>query len=168
VATAAIVPPAVLSAPASAATAACVDHASNDNCNGQSPEQSDGIRTCMDDGYVVPYGNGDFVTYDTNGWEFIVTLWYSPRCQSNWAQVSADGLSASSGISYSAKVRRYAGPDGAYLMEHMPGSVSASPFSWGPDIVSPMVYAPDNPAQACLSLPPFTGAPDQAACTAQF
>jgi hypothetical protein len=33
-------------------------------------------------------------------------------------------------------------------------------------VFSPMVYAPNNKAQACLSLPPFTGNNDQIYCTA--
>jgi hypothetical protein len=167
--TAAIVPQAALSTRASASTVPCVDQPSNGNCNGQYPGQSDGTYSCFDDAYVVPYDNGDFVEYDTNGWEFIVTLWYSPRCQSNWAQVSADGQSSSSGITYSTKVRRYAGQDGSYLLEHGgEGVYYGQPFSWGPDAYSPMVYSPHNLAQACLSLPPYSGTPDQIACTQEW
>jgi hypothetical protein len=85
-------------------------------------------------------------------------------CHTNWAIVQADGTSIVP-AAFSAKVRRHAETGVSYLMEHAadPGAV-ADPGEYA-DAVSPMVYAPSAPAQACLSLPPYTGASDQTVCT---
>jgi hypothetical protein len=54
--------------------------------------------------------------------------------------------------------------DVGYLTEHGGPTVLLLAGAAG-NAYSPMVYAPQNEAQACLSLPPFSGNPDQIACT---
>jgi Protein of unknown function (DUF2690) len=149
-------------APAANATVVtCYDAPSNATCNGVSPNQGDPEgRDCWLDAYRVGTGLVGFdqrEDYDgTSDTQYYVELWYSPTCGTNWSEVDA---STYLGATFSTKVRRYAGPNGGYLLEH------AQTFDFLPRengrIYSPMVYAPANKAQACLSLPNN----DQVVCT---
>jgi hypothetical protein len=157
-------------APARAAstpsTPLCMSKPNDADCDGVSSFQADGQgTTCRDSAYPVPGNDPDTVYYtQLNELEtYSVTLWYSTKCGTNWAEVDALG-NGDSGVAFAAKVRRAGNANAGYLMEH-----------GGPDVLllagetgtaySPMVYAPHNEAQACLSLPPFSGSPDQIACT---
>jgi hypothetical protein len=141
---------------------ACASSASNANCDGVTVTlNSDDV--CWNDARPVHVpGNGQ-VSYDANGYKFTTYLMYSPTCKSNFALTTGINDSAANTMTFSNKVRRHAGgPDGPYLMEHA-GWHTAFPSSG--DVyssISPMVYSPDNTAQACISTP----ADDQAACTA--
>lgn len=150
---------------AQASVTPCVDDPGNTYCNGVMPTQTDSSgNSCFETqwAYVV-----DYLWYDDSNFvEYEVELWYSTKCQTNWTVIFADGYPALGTSQFSGKVRRYAGADGPYLMEHA-AVASVSPGTTK-TIASPMVWAPDNPAQSCLSLPPFTGSPDQIACTGEY
>jgi Protein of unknown function (DUF2690) len=159
----------MVTAPAAEASSTpCVDAPDNTNCNGVSPFQEDsaGYLCANRSAYAVPYGSPDDAWYvDNHLVEYEIQLWYSPTCGTNWAEVIATGNGTSGSVSFSAKVRRYAGADGGYLMEHA-ATYTRNNITYQ-QIYSPMVYSPDNLAQACLSLPPFTGTPDQISCTGE-
>lgn len=73
------------------------------------------------------------------------------------------GLDAGTGAGWyevSNKVRRNSGPDGGYVMQHA-GWATMWSWSGGVEVLSPLVYSPNNAAAACVS----TRANDQAACT---
>ncbi len=158
--------------PAAASSTPCVDAPGNSNCNGASPEQADAAgKICWDsNAYPVPKGHPDRRSYTDpqTGFSYVISLWYSPTCGTNWARVDASGSGAFAiHATFSAKVRRYpGGGDGGYLIERQdpPPTLSQGQSL---SVVSPMVYSPDNLAQACLRLPPFTGTPDQISCTAE-
>jgi len=147
---------ATVAAPASSENG-CINNPSNANCNGVGISES---GSCWATSYVVAPNTGGKVFWGTNGYSFETDLRYSTACQSNFSVTMLLG----SGIgtySYSGKVRREAGPDGGYLMEH--GGWITYPFGSG-DVLSPLVYAPHNTAQACGS----NSASDQVACTGVF
>jgi hypothetical protein len=145
-----------------AATAACTDAPSNANCNGVSPGQLGSYEAaCTNDAERVASGYYVDPNREVN---YSIHLYYSPHCHTNWARVDAFvNLPAGRNTLFPIEIRRYAGRDGGYLMYHA-GAVSTYMYGWWVD--SPMVYAPSNKAQACLSLPPFTGNDDQIYCTA--
>ena len=99
----------------------------------------------------------DSRSYVDAGWSFEIDLRYSPQCHSNFSVTHAYG--GPFPYEYSGKVRRYAGPDGPYLMEHADWTWGEGPYH--PDVLSPLVYAPRNLAQACFS----SRANDQFPCT---
>jgi hypothetical protein len=133
-------------APAQAASLnECMRSPGNTTCNGYQLTKND---YCWQDSYVVtrtPYTDG--------GWQFDVQLRYSRACQSNFAYV--EKISGWGWYEYSSKVRRASGPDGGYAMVHA-GWTNGGDWS-----LSPIVYSPNNQAQACIS----TRANDQAMCT---
>lgn len=145
---------AVNAAPARAADEDfCIASPSNGNCNGLWIQEGD---ACWLGSKVLQSTN-----YGNQGWIFETDLRWSGPCQSNFSVtrvIQAGPLP----YEYSGKVRRGSGPDGPYLMEHG-GWWLAGPFGAGgtPDVLSPLVYAPNNLAQACFS----TRANDQATCT---
>lgn len=161
--------PALWAAPQASATTACYSSPNNTDCNGVSPHQTVSGSSCWDDAYLVPLNNPAVADYTDpkTGWEYVTALAYSPHCHTNWAEVTAwshYNSTAFASAQVSAKVRRYDGSDGGYLMEHMSGWVTLSLSQYEVLIISPMVYSPDNPAQACVSLPND----DQASCTIEL
>lgn len=144
----------------------CATSPSNSTCNGASIVQTDGWR-CTANSWSVPKGNPDIRRYNVNGWQFSVELKYSETCKSNWAVVTANPTPGhSSWESVGNKVRRAAGQDGGYVMEHYNNCQCGTVVSTGDEIIqSPLVYSPHNLAQACLSLSPYSGTPDQIVCT---
>jgi hypothetical protein len=134
---------------------ACASGASNDNCNGAQVHVGD---ACWDSARVVPVA-GTTVYYPDSGYSFKTELWYSKLCKSNFAvtTVITTGLLP---YQVSDKIRRGPGPDGPYLMLHADW-IQMYPWSTGAMVISPLVYSPDNPAQACVS----TRSDDQALCT---
>ena len=137
-----------LARPASAASLNdCMNAPGNGTCNGYQLTKND---YCWRDSYNVTS-----VSYDDGDWHFIVYLRYSKACKSNFAYVDQIGRPIVGVYNFAAKVRRGAGADGPYVMQHGPFSQTLS------DAISPLVYSPNNPAQACIS----TNSNDQAKCT---
>lgn len=137
----------------------------NNNCDGAPVSVSDGV--CWDsNAYPVPektLGYADVAYFWAGDWKYGTEVWYSPDCQTNWAVAYvAGGNQTQCGISVSTKVRRYAGADGGYLMYQAYWGSTCSMNS--SIIVSPMVWAPDNPAQACGRL----SSNDQVVCTNEW
>lgn len=143
---------------ANAATASettCAAVPGNDNCDGVWINET---GTCWDSSYVVasfPYADGS--------WQFETDLRYSTVCETNFSVTTLTATAVVGYYEFSGKVRREAGPDGAYVMEHG-GSYRAYPWSGGAAVISPMVYSPDNLAQACFS----NDSNDQVKCTGEY
>jgi hypothetical protein len=159
--------PAVAAAPA--AIQPCETAASDANCTGQSPGQHQASSHCWRDAYPLPKGDDfEIAQYDAGGTEYEVELWWSPACQSNWAVATGELRSGNILRTFSTKVRRFPSDLDhlGYVMEH--GPTVRVPATGFVEVVSPMVYAPTNDTQACVSLPPFTGDADQAVCTDQL
>lgn len=133
------------------------------NCNGATVSVND--QVCWDSSaYPVPKGNVVGSRYDprfmAGDWQYGVNVWYSPTCQTNWAVARVTGGNQTQcGVSVSTKIRRLDGSDGGYQMWHA-GWTATCAYGAG-IIVSPMVWSPDNQAQACGSLT----SDDQVACT---
>lgn len=138
----------------------CYNHPSDANCSG-APVDTNPLNgdPCFADSYSLTYEYGyagaNF-TYSDQGWTFETWLDYSPACKSNFTYTKVTGFGP---LPYQVanKVRRSAGPDGGYLMEHSDWRFPA----WKQSFASPLVYSPDNTAQACLS----TMSSDQIQCT---
>jgi hypothetical protein len=142
-------------APASAASAAgCAAAPSNNNCNNVRISPGD---ACWNSSYTVE----SRLYWDPIdiGWGFTTELMYSIDCQVNWARttVTTTGVGV---YSVSNKIRRGATPYWPYLMFHGPW-ITMYEWSVGAQVISPMVWSPFNPAQACLS----NGISDQVDCT---
>ena len=136
----------------------CFDSPSNSNCDGAPVAE---FGTCWTGSYVVhPDTGGEFFYFDD--YLFETDLRYSPGCKSNFAvtTVTATGIEP---YDFSNKIRRAAGADGPYLMEHG-GWYKAWPWSTGAIVISPLVYSPDDTAQACFS----NDSNDQVGCTSWF
>jgi hypothetical protein len=138
----------------------CYNAPSNSTCNGApvdvNPLDND---PCFADSYSLTYQYGypgASFKYSDQGWTFETWLDYSPACQSNFTYTEVIQVGP---LPYhvSNKVRRAAGPDGGYLMEHADWYF---PALWQ-SFASPLVYSPDNTAQSCLS----TNTNDQVQCT---
>lgn len=130
----------------------CIAAPNNANCDGLWIQEGD---TCWLGSKVL-----QTVYTSDRGWIFETDLRWSQTCQSNFS-VTRVLQGGPWYYEYSGKVRRGSGPDGPYLMEHG-GWYTAAP--WGTnavDVLSPLVYAPHNLAQACFSI----RANDQATCT---
>jgi hypothetical protein len=147
---------AAVAAPASSENG-CISNPSNANCNGVWISEA---GPCWATSSIVAPNNGGKVFWGTNGYSFETDLRYSTACKSNFSITILLGTGIGT-YSYSGKVRRLAGPDGGYLMEH--GGWITYPIGSG-DVLSPLVYAPDNKAQACGS----NNDSDQVACTGAF
>jgi hypothetical protein len=138
----------------------CVNNPSNDNCDGVWIDMS---GPCYAGSKIVAPTSGGEYFYSDQGWLFETDLRYSWVCQSNFSVTTV--LQAGWGeYTYSGKVRRYAGPDGPYLMEHGGWAYGGPPAQGNPVVISPLVYAPDNLAQACFS----NNTSDQVGCTGKF
>lgn len=148
---------------------ACHTSPSNGNCNGATfSDTFDGI-CWTSDSYAVNerYGNTLYWTFPSpyTDWTAYTQLWYSPECKVNWAVTFLYYENCAENPVWSTKVRRYSGPDGGYIMLHAQWLTGCNPGTYGAGVaVSPMVYAPDNLAQACAS---FTSN-DQYVCTKEF
>jgi hypothetical protein len=131
----------------------CAAVPSNGNCDGAPIQKYD---TCWNYSYQVAYFD-----YFDQGWDIRTELRYSTICESNFAYTELIKVGNTVGYHLSNKIRRASGPDGGYLMYH------AAWYTWfyftppGTDFLSPLVYAPDNAAEACLS----NDTSDQIACT---
>jgi hypothetical protein len=150
-------------APAIAASASegnCANDPSNGNCDGAWISEG---GPCWDTSYIVQPDNGGEYFYSQNGYSFETDLRYSTSCDSNFSVTTVTATPAFGVYDFSGKVRRAAGPDGPYLMEHG-GWYLAYPWSGGAVVISPLVYAPDNAAQACFS----NQSNDQVGCTSWF
>jgi hypothetical protein len=136
----------------------CAANSSNNNCNGVWISQT---GPCWTSSYVVKPNNGGVTYWGSNGYQFETDLRYSTTCHSNFSVTTmvqwGIGL-----YHYSGKVRRYAGKDGGYLMEH--GGWLTAGLDTNVAILSPLVYSPDNVAQACGS----NNDSDQVSCTAKI
>lgn len=159
-AAAALTSVAALAAPANAASSQnCANSPSNGNCDNVPVSKGD---SCWNSAYAVAPTSGGTFYYNDGSWQFKTELMYSTICKSNFTYtvVTATG----SGIyNVSNKVRRNSGPDGGYLMYHGPW-ITMYPWSGGSEVISPMVYSPDNTAAACLS----NNTSDQIACSPSF
>jgi hypothetical protein len=146
-------------ASASASADNCANNPSNSNCNGAWITES---GACWDSSYIVqPTGGGEYF-FSQNGYTFETDLRYSTGCKSNFS-VTTVTATGSGWYDFSGKVRRAAGADGPYLMEHG-GWYRAYPWSGGAVVISPLVYSPDNADQACFS----NSGNDQVGCTGWF
>jgi hypothetical protein len=124
----------------------CSIQPNNANCDGAPIVKGD---TCWYYSYVV----AQFDYIDPNdGWHFRTQLRYSPPCESNFAYTELIGYGNTPGYTVSNKVRRASGPDGGYLMYHAAWYTFLNNITpLGTDFLSPLVYAPNNLAEACLS-----------------
>lgn len=160
-----IAPMLVVFAPVAAHAAsesACKASPSNANCTGAVLHYQDGI--CWDsNAYVVNNDYSNTWTDPVTGWSYTTVLFYSPDCKTNWADTIVAYADPNNTGYFATKVRRYAGTDGGYVMEHS-AFVSAAPGTYGARAVSPMVYSPNNPAQACGS----TTGDDNMSCGPQY
>lgn len=138
-------------------------YATQSNCNGAPVSVGDGV--CWDSSaYPVPKGQVTGPAYDprfmAGDWEYGVNVWYSPTCQTNWAVARVTGGNQTQcGVSVATKIRREDGPDGPYQIWHSAWTTTCAYNA--SIIVSPMVWSPDNLAQACGSL----ASDDQKVCT---
>lgn len=167
-------PQAMASGPSETACAAAPSNAACDGAN--LADAFDGIcwvdSGTSHDSYVVNERYGDPVDWNfpapNSSWKVVTQLYYSPNCKTNWAVTYLNGgedCSASNPPVWSTKVRRVAGPDGGYEMWHAAWNTGCDPGPYGSGVaISPMVYAPDNAAQACTSL----SSDDQIKCTLDF
>ncbi|NUP48001.1 MAG: hypothetical protein HOW97_11910 [Catenulispora sp.] len=162
----ALAPAATASATATATAAAssyadynCSVYRSNAACDNVKVTH-DSNDPCWADSYSV----GNRTLYpEPNGWKFGLQLRYSNTCQTNftyvWVIAGPDGTPS---IDYSAKVRRSSANlpghpnDGPYMMVHAP-TVTASFYYVIPtgtmEVLSPMIWSPDNYGQECMTLP---------------
>jgi hypothetical protein len=140
--------------PMAASESNCANSPSNGTCNGVHISTN---GPCAVSSYVI----SSIITSDL-GFTFKTSLAYSPTCKSNFAQTEVI-FTGPLGYEFSTKVRRSSGPDGPYLMEHADWEVAFA-SSFGLAIWSPLVYSPDNTAQACFS----NRSNDQVKCTAWF
>ena len=137
----------------------CINNSSNANCNGVWINES---GACFASSYIVGPSSGGEYFYSENGYTFETDLRYSTACHSNFSVTTL--TQPGTGVyQFSGKVRRAAGYDGGYLMEHG-GTYTAYPWSGGAVVISPLVYSPDNSAQACFS----NNSNDQVGCTNWF
>jgi hypothetical protein len=152
----------VASAPAmvpAASEANCVHKPSNNNCNGAEINEA---GACWDTSYVLQPTSGGEYFYDDQGYLFETDLRYSTGCKSKFSVTEV--IRTGSGVYvFSSKVRRSPGLDGPYLMEHGE-SYLAYPWSGGGVVISPLVYAPREKAQACFS----NTENDQVGCTGWY
>jgi hypothetical protein len=123
-------------------------------CTGAQIARHDG---CWDPSVLLP--GATFDTADL-GFHFRTTLRWSSQCRSNFAVTEIIGIDTlhSPIYDFATKVRRYDGPDGPYVMQQSPWR---SGGNVGDLAISPLVYSPDNPAQACF----VTRANAQVNCT---
>jgi hypothetical protein len=134
----------------------CISGPSNGNCNGVWIDEG---GACFASSYIVQPNNGGKYFYSQNGYTFETDLRYSTACKSNFSVTTL--TQPGTGVyQFSGKVRRAAGPDGPYLMEHG-GTYTAYPWSGGAVVISPLVYSPNNQAQACFA----NNSNDQVGCT---
>lgn len=140
---------------AAAGITSCYNSPNNYNCDGAAIQRYD---VCWNGSYTVAG-----FTYNDSGWTFQTTDRYSPQCQSNFAVTEVIGTSSPSLLyDVSNKIRRTAnGIDGGYLMEHAAWTQMHSWDSTHPLVISPLVFAPHDQTEACIS----TDSNDQAACT---
>lgn len=137
----------------------CVNNPSNGNCDGVWISES---GPCWASSYIVAPSSGGEYFFNDGDWHFETDLRYSRSCRSNFSVTTL--LSTGVGFyQFSGKVRRFAGPDGAYLMEHG-GWYTANQFQGGATVISPLVWSPDNTASACFS----NRTSDQVGCTGVF
>ncbi|WP_194905397.1 hypothetical protein [Catenulispora rubra] len=159
-AAAALTSVAVLAPTASAASSQnCANSPSNGNCDNVPVSKGD---PCWNSAYPVAPTKGGTFYYNDNGWQFKTELMYSTTCKSNFTYTVV--TQTGGGVyNVSNKIRRGSGPDGGYLMYHGPW-ILMYPWSGGSEVISPMVYSPDNPAASCLS----NNSNDQVACSPYF
>jgi hypothetical protein len=150
----------VLATPASAASSQnCANSPSNGNCDNVPVSKGD---PCWNSAYAVAPNSGGTFYYNDNGWQFKTSLMYSTICKSNFTYtvVTATNFGV---YNVSNKIRRGSGPDGGYLMYHGPW-ITMYQWSGGSEVISPMVYSPNNAAESCLS----NNSNDQVACSPYF
>ncbi|MEV4471079.1 hypothetical protein AB0K12_17825 [Nonomuraea sp. NPDC049419] len=133
--------------------AACRNAPGDANCTGAQIKRHD---ACWENSRVVAAR-----AYSELGWNFLTTLRWSQQCQSNFAVTELTSLDILHSPYYELrnKVRRHAGPNGPYRMLYAPWARLTGDV--GSLVISPLVWSPTNPAEACLSI----RSNDQVVCT---
>jgi hypothetical protein len=136
----------------------CWKSPSNATCDGVTPDPD---SYCYKDAYPVKLDSdgSKYWQYPGTNWWFTTELMYSPHCKSNWAVTDTENPDPSTNGQFSAKIRRFAGHDGPYMMKQAPYQLLTG-YQLG-DATSPMIYSPHNLAQAC-------GSNDDRTCTGKY
>src|SRR5690348_9517333 len=150
---------------AAASIQACASFPSDANCTGAIVTTDDVCWRKDATHYSYPL---DYFLFDQFGYHFETDLYWSPTCLSNFAVTTflyVDGILPPPTYTFSNKVRRYVSPNTGlpYVMLAAPWT-TVSAFNRddiGITIFSPLVFSPNNPAQACLRIQ----SDDQVRCT---
>jgi hypothetical protein len=125
----------------------CYASPSNYTCNNVP------VFLCSQDAYIV---NEQVIIDKIPGTNIYVgtQLMYSPHCRSNFAMSFVDSWDPyATSENFGNKIRRASGPDGGYLMYASNWVSETEMTGMNNTLYSPLVYSPDNSAQACFRIP---------------